>query len=89
MKNNIYYLVFVSLFLLMSYDHNESINFNSSETLRCYLSADPLMLYDDYAYCRLLLGCLQPKCDFFTFRIIFRFFDCFQQEQDFVSPMKI
>ena len=89
MKNNIYYFVFVSLFLLMSCDHNESINFNLKvKRLDAICSADPNNTsYDDYA------NEYGYFWDVYSQNVIFlpseSFSDSlirFQQEQDFVKP---
>ena len=51
MKKNIYYLVFISLFLFMCCDHDESANFEIEvKRLDTIYKTDPFnAYYDDYA----------------------------------------
>ena len=89
MKKNIYYLVFISLFLFMSCDHNESINFEIEvkrlDTI--YKLLIPFNAsYDDYA------NEYGYFWDVYSQNVIFlpaeSFSDSlsFQQEQDFAKP---
>ena len=89
MKNNIYYLVFILLLLVMSCDHNESTNFELKvKRLDTIYSANPNNTsYDDYA------NEYGYFWDIYSQNVIFlpseSFSDSlirFQQEQDFVKP---
>tara|TARA_B100000963_G_scaffold71338_1_gene59501 strand:+ start:1289 stop:2257 length:969 start_codon:yes stop_codon:yes gene_type:complete len=91
MKNNIYYFIIISLFLLMSCNHNESTNFNLKvKRLDAIYSADPYNTsYEDYA------NEYGYFWDVYSQNVIFlpskSFADSlssFQQEQDFAKPYK-
>ena len=89
MKKNIFYLVFISLFLFMSCDHDESDNFEIEvKRLDTIYKTDPVNAsYDDYVdEYGYFWEVYSQNVIFLTAKSFADSLSAFQQEQDFAKP---